>query len=228
MTDPWAQTAPLTPQRPRGFSPGTVAVLATATVLLAVAGLAIGWFAAGDGDPKAQTSASPTAVISPTPDASPSALPSPTPTVAPSTASPAPGGQVMPDVSTQDFREARTQVIKDLRVSVTVKFVEEPGTQYTVLRTEPAAGMPAPRGTHVRLIVVGPVFEFDMPNVVDKSCDAAKTELLAAGLQIGKYVSGREGTVRETSIPAGTKVKWDAAVDLTCSVATEPSPAAAG
>ncbi|WP_191838573.1 PASTA domain-containing protein [Catellatospora chokoriensis] len=228
MTDPWAQTAPLTPQRPRGFSPGTVAILATATVLLAVAGLAIGWFAAGDGDPAAQPSASPTAVISPTPDASPSEQPSPSPTVAPSAASPAPGGQVMPDVSTREFREARAQIIKDLKVSVTVKFVEEAGTPHTVLRTEPAAGMSAPSGTHVRLIVVGPVFEFDMPNVVDKPCDAAKTELLAAGLRIGKYVSGRDGTVRETSIPAGDKVKWDDTVDLTCSVATEPSPATAG
>lgn len=228
MTDPWAQTAPLTPQRPRGFSPGTVAVLATATVLLAVAGLAIGWFAAGDGDPNTQASNSPTAVISPSAAASPSEQPSPTPTVAPSTASPAPGGQLMPDVSTRDFREARTQVIKDLRVSVTVRFVDEPGTPHTVLRTEPAAGMSAPSGTNVRLIVVGPVFEFDMPNVVDKSCEAARTELLAAGLRIGKYVSGREGTLRETSISAGTKVKWDATVDLTCSVATEPSPATAG
>ncbi|GIG02435.1 PASTA domain-containing protein [Catellatospora citrea] len=228
MTDPWAQTAPLTPQRPRGFSPGTIAILATATVLLAVAGLAIGWFAAGDGDPKAQTSASPSAMASPTPDASPSEQPSPTPTVAPSTASPAPGGQVMPDVNTQEFREARAQIIKDLRVSVTVKFVEEAGTPYTVLRTEPAAGLSAPRGTHVTLYVVGPVFEFEMPNVVDKSCEAARTELLAAGLRIDKYVSGRQGTVRETSILAGAKVKWDDAVDLTCSVATEPSPATAG
>src|SRR5687768_17468996 len=64
MTDPWAQTAPLTPQRPRGFSPGTVAILATATVLLAVAGLAIGWFVAGDGEPNAEPSSSPSVAVS--------------------------------------------------------------------------------------------------------------------------------------------------------------------
>ncbi|MEV0455596.1 PASTA domain-containing protein [Catellatospora methionotrophica] len=226
MTDPWAQTAPLTPQRPRGFSPGTVAILATATVLLAVAGLAIGWYAAGDSEPTTQTSSSPSALASPTPEASPSELPSPTPE--PSPASPAPGGQLMVDVTTRDFREARAQLIKDLRVSVTVSFVDEPGAAHTVLRTDPAAGAPAPRGTNVRVYVVGPVFEFEMPNVVDKSCDAAKTELVAAGLRIGKYVSGNEGTVRETSILAGAKVKWDEQVDLTCSTEAPPSPPAAG
>lgn len=228
MTDPWAQTAPLTPQRPRGFSPGTIAILATATVLLAVAGLAIGWFAAGDGEPNAQLSASPSVAASVAASPSSSEAPSPTPTVEPSPVSPPPGGQVMLDVTTKEFREARTQVMKELGVSVTVTFVVEEGAAHTVLRTDPAAGALAPRGTNVRFYVVGPVFEFDMPNVVDKSCQAAKTELVAAGLRIGKYVSGDEGTVRETSIPAGTKVKWNDTVDLTCSVTTEPSPATAG
>ncbi|WP_186315610.1 PASTA domain-containing protein [Catellatospora sichuanensis] len=225
MTDPWAQTAPLTPQRPRGFSPGTVAVLATATVLLAVAGLAIGWFAAGDGDPKVQTSASPSAVISPTADASPSELPSPTPTVEPSAASPAPDGPRMPNVAGKDFQSIRRQIMADFKVTVTVQF-DQDGEAGHIVKTEPAADLPVRPGTSVKLYVAGPIVDVDVPTLVGTSCEEAKKALVAAGLRVGPYPAEKVGMVTAATAEAGTKLRWNTEVSLTCETAAPPSPAA--
>ncbi|MFC7247394.1 PASTA domain-containing protein [Catellatospora aurea] len=225
MTDPWAQTAPLTPQRPRGFSPGTVAILATATVLLAVAGLAIGWFVAGDGEPNAQPSATPSVAVSAEASPSPSEAPSPTPTVEPSTASPAPDGPRMPNVAGQDFQTVRRQLIADLKVTVNVVFDQE-GEAGQITKTEPAADAPVRAGTSVKLFVAGPIIDVDVPTLVGTSCEEAKKALVGAGLRVGPYPAEKVGTVTAATAEAGTKLKWNTEVSLTCETAPPPSPAA--
>ncbi|GAA1609079.1 PASTA domain-containing protein [Catellatospora bangladeshensis] len=228
MTDPWQETAPMTSsQRPRGFSPGTIALLATATVMLAVAGLAIGWYVAGTGaEPQAQASASPSAAAaSPSPSPSPSELPSPTPEPSPS----ATGGgfQAMPDVLTRPFREARLEIMAKFGVSVKVEFDQaSTASAESVLSTVPAAGQPVLRGTSVTIVVAGPRVRFPMPDVVGQSCSAAQKKLVEQGLRIGRYLNGRSGTVLAVSVPKDQEVGWNDAVDLTCGVAESPSPAA--
>lgn len=231
MTDPWQATAPITPQRPRGFSPGTIAILATATVLLAVAGLAIGWYVAdSEQEPQTQASASPSVVASPSPSVSPSPseLPSPTPTPEPSEVVPSGTDLVMPDVTTLDFRAARLRLMSELKVTVTVRF-DEPGDAGKVVRTSPAAGLRLRPGTHVTVYVAGPTAEFPMPNVVGQPCETGRRKVLDEGLRIGSYPTGRAGVITATSIPADTIVKWNASVDLTCTVgaSTAPSPVVA-
>lgn len=229
MTDPWQETAPMTSsQRPRGFSPGTIALLATATVMLAVAGLAIGWYVAGSGeDPQVQASTSPSAVVaSPEPSPSPSELPSPTPEPSPS----ATGGgiQTMPNVLSRPFREARLEIMAKFGVSVKVEFDEaSTATPEYVLRTVPAADQPVLRGTSVTIWVAGPRVRFPMPDVVGQSCGAAQKKLVEEGLRIGRYLTGRSGTVLSTSVPKDQEVAWNDAVDLSCGVA-ESSPPPAG
>ncbi|WP_196279006.1 PASTA domain-containing protein [Catellatospora vulcania] len=224
MTDPWAQTAPLTPQRPRGFSPGTIAILATATVLLAVAGLAIGWFVAGDGDPNAQVTPTPSVVASAEASPSPSELPSPTPTVEPSTSA-APEGTRMPNVLGQEFQGTRRHLITELKVTVNVVFDQE-GEPGTIVKTEPAADAPVRPGTSIKIFVAGSTVDVDVPTLVGTSCEEAKKAVVAAGLRVGPYPAEKVGTVTAASAEAGTKLKWNTEVSLTCETAAPPSPAA--
>ncbi|MEV4413522.1 PASTA domain-containing protein [Catellatospora sp. NPDC049609] len=228
MTDPWQETAPMTSSQPsRGFSPGTIALLATATVLLAVAGLAIGWYVAGPGgEPEAQASASPSVSAPASPDASPTELPSPT-----SEPSPTEGGganPTMPDLLTHDFRVARTELMKQFGVSVKVEFDEQSEAPHgTVISTVPVAGHEVRRGTSVTLYVAGPHYRFPMPDLVGLSCTDGAKKLVEEGLRISRYAEGRRsGTVLATSIPKDQEVAWNDPVELTCGTPESPSPAA--
>ncbi|MDI1464182.1 PASTA domain-containing protein [Catellatospora sp. KI3] len=223
MTDPWQTAVGEPQQRRRGLSPGAIAAVATGTVVMAVAGLAIGWFAAGDdGTPQANGSPSPTAVVeSVAPTASPSELPSPS-----AAASPSYGGAMVPNVEGIEFREAYKQ-LRALGLTVNVAF-DEAGetTDGNVVRTDPAVGSPLPaKGKAIKLFVAGPVFRFPMPDLAGGSCEHAKNVLLENGLQVKEYIGGKQDPFKEASVAPGTEVSWGDRITLTCEkVVVEPSP----
>ncbi|MBV1853269.1 PASTA domain-containing protein [Catellatospora tritici] len=227
MTDPWQTVVDQPQQRRRGLSPGAIAAVATGTVVMAVAGLAIGWFAAGDaGTPQANGSASPTAAVeSIAPTASPSALPSPSVAVSPSYS-----GATIPNVEGIDFRDAYKQ-LRALGLTVNVRF-DEPGetANGNVVRTEPGVGTPLKKGTAIKVFVAGPVFKLTMPDVSGGSCEHAKDVLLDSGLQVEKYIGNKQDPFKEASITPGSEVSWGDRITLTCEkpveTSPEPSPAA--
>ncbi|GHJ46627.1 hypothetical protein Cs7R123_39690 [Catellatospora sp. TT07R-123] len=227
MTDPWQTGVDQPQQRRRGLSPGAIATVATGTVVMAVAGLAIGWFAAGDsGTPKANGTPSPTAAVeSPAASASPSA--SPLPSVA---ASPTYTGATIPDVEGTNFREAYTTLL-GLKLTVNVSF-DEPGETAAgnVVRTDPPVGSPLKAGKSITLYVAGPVYTFPMPDLSGGSCLKAKDILRANGLQVEKYIGDKDDPFKEASAAKDTTVSWGDRITLTCEKPADPSPspAAAG
>lgn len=228
MSDPWETVVEQPPPSPRGFSPGAIAALATALLVLAVAGLAIGWFVAGqDGDKNVsqEPGPSPTAAASATPSAEP-ATATPTASAVPTTVtttSAVPAVTTMPDLTVLNFRDARVQV-QALKMSVTLTFGETGDTDGKVVRTEPKTGDPIKSGMNVKIFVVGEPPTFAMPEVAGLSCDKAKTTVLAAGLIIGRYPTGTRGLAWSTTPLAGTTVAWNGRVEIICSTRS-PAPA---
>lgn len=223
MSDPW-ETEVLQPSiPPRRFSAGAIAALATAVLVLAVAGLAIGWYVAG-GDPvnraNPQNSASATELAppSPTPSVEPTlATPSATPTVA--------TGQLLPNLVGLVFKDAWKQA-RALRLNVSLKFGQPGDGSLNVLKTEPAANAPIRPGDPLKIYVSAPPPEFDMIDVVGRPCETAKNELLAAGLLIGRYLDRkRDGVVTATDPAPGDKVKWNGSVLVTCKLVSATASA---
>jgi serine/threonine-protein kinase len=116
----------------------------------------------------------------------------------------------------------------DLKVTVNVVFDAPGGEPGQIMSTEPAADAPVKAGTSVKLIVAGPRIDVDVPTLVGTSCGEAKKALVAAGLRVGPYPAEKTGTVTAATPEAGTKLKRNDEVSLTCETSASPSPPPAG
>lgn len=93
-----------------------------------------------------------------------------------------------------------------------------------VSSTEPKGNATAPEGSTIKILVsTGPENEqIPVPNVIDKNIEAAKAELLSAGLQVGEVTlqddsDKPENTVIETNPLPGVPVDQDSKVNIVVS-----------
>lgn len=118
----------------------------------------------------------------------------------------------IPDLTNHEYRKA-TLELKELGFEVEQEIIASDSiTQDYVVKTSPAAGEKLPAGSTVIIYVSGgpDLVEFEMPNVIGKTQDAAKALLAEKLLDIGSISevesSQPKGTVIWQSIDAGEMV----------------------
>ena len=110
----------------------------------------------------------------------------------------------------------------DLIPKVVTVMDEEVGQGY-VIETDPAKGSEVDAGSQVTVYVSGgPEENISVPAVIDKSLDAARAEIIAAGLTVGELIPQDDSdkpanTVIETNPLPGVKVASGTKVDITYS-----------
>ena len=110
----------------------------------------------------------------------------------------------------------------DLIPKVVTVMDEEVGQGY-VIETDPAEGSEVDAGSQVTVYVSGgPEENISVPAVIDKSLDAARAEIIAAGLTVGELIPQDDSdkpanTVIETNPLPGVKVASGTKVDITYS-----------
>lgn len=130
----------------------------------------------------------------------------------------------VPDVTNRLQADAEKR-LKDegFVVSVVEVFNDQTAEGY-VCDMEPKGGATAPEGSTVKILVSkGPENEqIPVPSVIDKNIEAAKADILAAGLQVGEITmkddsDKPENTVIETNPLPGVPVDKDSKVNLVVS-----------
>ena len=107
----------------------------------------------------------------------------------------------------------------DLIPKVVTVMDEEVGQGY-VIETDPAEGSEVDAGSQVTVYVSGgPEENISVPAVIDKSLDAARAEIIAAGLTVGELIPQDDSdkpanTVIETNPLPGVKVASGTKVDI--------------
>ena len=110
----------------------------------------------------------------------------------------------------------------DLIPKVVTVMDEEVGQGY-VIETDPTEGSEVDAGSQVTVYVSGgPEENISVPAVIDKSLDAARAEIIAAGLTVGELIPQDDSdkpanTVIETNPLPGVKVASGTKVDITYS-----------
>lgn len=130
----------------------------------------------------------------------------------------------VPDVTNYLQADAE-QTLKNAGFETTV--IEIPDDEIAagyVTSTEPKGNATAPQGSTIKILVsTGPENEqIPVPNVIDKNIEAAKSELVAAGLQVGDVTlqddsDKPENTVIETNPLPGVPVDKDSKVNIVVS-----------
>ncbi len=116
----------------------------------------------------------------------------------------------------------------DLIPKVVTVMDEEVGQGY-VIETDPAEGSEVDAGSQVTVYVSGgPEENISVPAVIDKSLDAARAEIIAAGLTVGELIPQDDSdkpanTVIETNPLPGVKVASGTKVDIPTVPASSPS-----
>ncbi|SDH84950.1 serine/threonine protein kinase [Sinosporangium album] len=116
----------------------------------------------------------------------------------------------LPSVVTQTQEAAERRLTGlGLKVEVTEEFSDEV-EKGTVISTDPAAGIEVPKESAVKLVVSKGKEQAEVPNVVDKTLDEARSELEGAGFEVSvtyENSSKPEETVIKTSPEAGKKAE---------------------
>jgi hypothetical protein len=215
------------PEPPRGWSPGTVALVATLVLLLGLGGAVFGIHAAhtvmsASDTPSGAATATLTPQLSGPTGSSPAASPSP--------AAVGPSAQVSPgleasasssepfsliDVTGVDFRDARSR-IRVRRLGWRLIFEGTDATDATVRTTDPAPGSLVRAGDTVKIYVRGAAPLALVPDVVGFACADAASRIIDSGVY-PQYPLGRDGIVVAQSPPAGDPgVRWNDTVRLSC------------
>jgi hypothetical protein len=226
MSDPWSTEIQAAPPPRKSLSPAGIVALASALLVLAVGGAAIGWTFADDGGDDLQ----PVGVASPSFAAvTPSVPPSPSPSA--SSASPSPvasPGAAAALVVGLDFREARAKLAEQGMQAV-LKFDDTAAETFKVLGISPPDAKIA-SGISVTLQISGAapaIAAADLAGAVGQPCQDAKSSLVKAGLIIDSYAGGvQNGTLLSVS-PLLAGLKFNDRVVLTCGVEATPSAVAA-
>jgi PASTA domain len=201
------------PEPPRGWSPLTVALIASLVLLLGLAGAIFGINAAKRTD-------STTNLPQSFPSTTALSTPSPTPSASPS---PTPGVFGLPNVVGLDFQAARKTLI-DLKLGVSLIFEDTAEGDSTVRVTAPAPGTPVRRGITVKIYVKGPAPKATVPGVTGLPCSQAASLIVEHGL-FPDYQTGRTGVVTQQSPESGdSELRWNDKVKIWCD-ATPSSPA---
>lgn len=197
------------PEEPRGWSPLTVALIATLVLLLGLGGALFGINVANR---NAQSPLPP----GPTPAEVPTETPTPTPTASAS-ASVTPSGDsfALPDLAGLDFETARTKV-RELKLGWRLVF-EGSDANATVRSSEPAAGASVKKGDTVKIFVMGAAPLATVPGVKGLTCAQAAGILVDHGLY-PNYVTGREGVVLGQTPDASDAqtLHWNDEVQISC------------
>lgn len=212
------------PESPKRPSPGLLAGVAGAVVVLAAVGATGGWLLAGSkgGTDTASGEPSPSAATGSTPYISPApAWTTPTPAkTKPTKADPAPPGAgqfALPDVTGTDFRAARLK-LRELRLGVVVVFGED-GEDNSVERTTPEPDTTVKAGITVKLHVRGKAPALKVPDLGGTSCAAAGRQAAEQGLT-PRYVPAKVGSVmRQEPLPSA-EAYWNDALTLYCATAS--------
>lgn len=147
------------------------------------------------------------------------------------TVSNGPDLQIIPDLSGQSSDKAMIELIQTLGCKVTIETEIARLNQGTVIRTIPAAGQRADRGSSVVLVVSQGMTYVNMPNFVGKSLTRALSQISALNLVPGTIFS-IAGTVPEAerivisqSVSAGSDIMEQSVINLTYGTAqVTPTP----
>lgn len=142
-----------------------------------------------------------------------------------------PDPQIIPDLSGQSSDKALIELSRNLGCKVTIETENARLNQGTVIRTIPAAGQRAPRGSSIILVVSNGMSFVKMPNFVGKSLTYALAQLEILKLvpgpisNISDAVPEADRIVLRQSVPAGSQIMEQTVINFTSGIAPTPTPA---
>ncbi len=210
------------PDRPLGWSPLVVAVIATLVLLLGLGGALFGIHVANQ-----NAAALGVGTPTPTPPATSNPVTTPTATAGPTetgsagpTASPTATGEAafpLPDLAGLTFQAAR-QKVRELKLGWRLQFGSA-GTDPTVHGSDPPANAAVTKGVTVKILVSGAAPLVSVPDIRNQPCAQAADAIIEAGLYPHYDTSARAGTV-VTQLPLASDpqtLRWNDELHLLCS-----------